>query len=83
MGVLFRNRVFWMNVGPDYYRDRPLQFSFVLWPRLDLMDRRADQGRLVLCLFAMSITWGWKFYFRSDVGEIADRLAAPPPEPSE
>ncbi len=71
-----QNKFYWLATGPDPYRDCPFHIELLVWPRPELMDLR-DRGRMILCLVHIQITWGWRCYFRSDVNEIAERLAQP------
>lgn len=85
-------RWFWFYVGPGSYMDVWGQISFGFMGRRDLMNRWRDEGRYILAVFEFELifgptresiedgNWRWVFWprFRSDVDEIALRLAGGP-----
>lgn len=75
--------------GPAYAQDMPHSLCFAIGGRPDLMTRPTDLGRMILAAFDFQMIWGcspesvmngrpkWGFSLRarSDIPEIAERLA--------
>jgi hypothetical protein len=82
----------WLSYGRDWLMDIPHHLFVGLGLRPDLMTRKDDEGRMVLAAFAFDMSWGCypesvmdgrpKWFFRSlsrsDIPEIAERLAGGP-----
>jgi hypothetical protein len=78
--------------GPDYSMDMPHNLMIGIGGRPDLLKEPEDLGRMVPVVFGMDATWGcypesverghpkWYFSFRarSEISEIATRLAGGP-----